>query len=418
MNVRTTETILSDLPNTIFLSIPFSPSKPMAEFSDPNRVVPFSFSDLPEDVQLCILSFLSPSDISTFACTSKRFVHLCGNDNDKLWFSICDRKWGSKTQINKWVNTSKITYKHVHKILIHYESLIGFWRRTGQPNSTGSNSAPLVFFEWGPSFVSGSTVSPSKTGTYRVTKAPFLWLSIGPEGEPLNFLYPECKLESSHDLIPVNVSFVGNNHVVVEDSLRQRKSEKERPPEHFVKVVDCSPTLSRPLQGLWKGIGNDMNLNFYVVEYDDIGGISCRRIWDASKPFSDSFPVFWTPETEFMEFPNSPEEEYSYYKRVHLHPLASADGVRSQSWTGNETVSRILYINSSFDMMIRDLVGISGNTQHVQGMIWLYEDGTFGYGFLRDNYIIHLNHVARNGCLLDTVELNGCLLDTVELNSD
>lgn len=39
---------------------------------------------------------------------------------------------------------------------------------------------------------------------------------------------------------------------------RQRKKEKERQgrrkwePEHFLKVIDCSPTPDKPLQGLWK----------------------------------------------------------------------------------------------------------------------------------------------------------------------
>lgn len=158
----------------------------------------------------------------------------------------------------------------------------------------------------------------------------------------MNFLDPDGKIESSDDfvnavqagflesdLIPVHVSFMGKNHVVVEENLsftslnsqepkntgfrrsssssnvraedtgvvedmigaesgspgslpdrfmseiyqyfanrtspggerasrRQRKREKERQgrrkwvPEHFVKIVNCSPTPSRPLQGLWK----------------------------------------------------------------------------------------------------------------------------------------------------------------------
>ena len=44
-----------------------------------------SFTDFPEDVQLCILSFLTPSEVSAFACTSKRFVSLCRN-HAKLCF--------------------------------------------------------------------------------------------------------------------------------------------------------------------------------------------------------------------------------------------------------------------------------------------------------------------------------------------
>lgn len=298
-----------------------------------------SFSDFPEDVQLCILSFLTPSEIASFACTSKRFLSLCTSDS-KLWFTLCDRRWGSKTQIRKW-GSGKITYRLLYRTLIEWENLIGFWRRSGQV-TFGAASPTLIFFEWGPSFIIGSRVSPSKLGTYNVIKTPFLCMSITPEGETMNFLGSDGKIESSDvftnaaqarflegDVIPVHVSFMGKNHVVVEENLsftylnfqepktagfrrsssssnmraedfgvademigaesgspgslpdrfmseiyqyfanrtspggerasrRLRKREKEKQgkrkwvPEHFVKIVNCSPTPSRPLQGLWK----------------------------------------------------------------------------------------------------------------------------------------------------------------------
>ncbi|KAL7175648.1 hypothetical protein ACSBR2_029279 [Camellia fascicularis] len=457
----------------------------------------FSFSDFPEDVQLCILSFLSPSELSSFASTSKPFVSLCRNDA-KLWFALCDRRWGSKTQIRKWGN-GKITYKQLYKALDEFEKLIGFWRRSGHGKIAGLNSPPppLVFFEWGSSFITGSRVSPSKSGTYRVVKAPFLWISIMPNGAPVSFLDPECRFELFDDLVksgelgllenelvPVNVSFMGKNHVVVEENLsfaysnsnsnslegrqiefssvsssgnlrgdedgavedvigaesgspgsllmseiyqyfanrtspggdralrKQRKREKWRQgrkklePEHFVKIANCSPTPSRPLQGLWKGICNDMNLDFYLVTYDDIGGIACRRVGDSSQPFSDYSPVFWTSNTTFIESPFCPEEEYIYDSRMHLRPLASADPVHGQSsWMENEVVSCILDINSSYDLVIPNLAGASANPQQVEGRIWQYRDGTFGFGFLRNNCIIDLKHIAQNGRILDIMEL-------------
>ncbi|KAA8537858.1 hypothetical protein F0562_027562 [Nyssa sinensis] len=466
----------------------------MADVNDPNELVSFSFSDFPEDVQLCILSFLAPSEIATFACTSKRFVSLCRNDG-KLWFSMCDRRWGSKTRIKKWGN-GKISYRQLYKILSEYENLIGFWRRTGQDKDIGVNSPPLVFFEWGPSFVTGSRVSPSKTDAYSLIKAPFLWMSITPKGETVNFLDPECRLElsdelvksgefgfSENELIPVNVSFMGKCHVAVEENLyfaysnspegrkvgfrkvsssgnvreedygavedvigaesgspgslpdrlmseiyqyfanrtspggdrafrRQRKREKERQgrrkwePEHLVKIVNSSPTPSRPLQGLWKGICDDLNLDFYLVAYDDIGGITCRRLGDSCRPLCGYSPVFWTSNTKFIESPFSPEEEYIYDSRMHLQPLAAADYIHREPYQmENEVVSRILYINSSYDLVIPDLVGTSSNPWHVEGRIWQYGNGTFGFGFLRDNYIIDLKHIAQNDCLLDVMEL-------------
>lgn len=120
----------------------------------------------------------------------------------------------------------------------------------------------------------------------------------------------EGLMDSNEELVPVSVSFIGSGHVVVEENAgfsgrvrrvsssgnlrgleecaeevggslpdrlvseiyqrfanrtspggerRQRRRERERQgrrrkwePEHFVKIVNCSPTRSRPLQGLWK----------------------------------------------------------------------------------------------------------------------------------------------------------------------
>lgn len=459
----------------------------MANPDDPNLKIDdlgsCSFSDFPEDVQLCILSFLAPSEISTFACTSRRFVSLCRSDR-KLWYTMCDRRWGSKTQIRKWGN-GQIAFKLLYKTLNELENLIGFWRRSGHGRSAvgvGVESPPLIFFEWGSSFVTGSRVSPAKNGTYQVTKSPFLWMSLTPNGEIVNFLDPDGRKElpedfaasqlgfTENDLVPVNVSFMGKAHVVVEenssfafvnsspeqrktgfrrtsssnnlkvddggdviaaesgslpdrfmseiyqyfanrtspgaDRRRQRRRERERQgrrkwePEHFVKIVDCSQTASRPLQGLWKGICDDMSLDFYLVVYDDIGGITCRRVGDSSKPFSGYSPVFWTSNTTFIESPLSPEEEYAYEIRMHLRPLM----VHEQPvLTENEVVSRILNINSSYDLVIPDLAG-TVDPRHVEGRIWQYRNGTFGFGFFRDNFIIDLKHIAQDGFLLDTVE--------------
>lgn len=141
-------------------------------------------------------------------------------------------------------------------------------------------------------------------------------MGVSPGGEPVNFLDPDQRIVDfakvrekgvfdSPDLVPVHVNFVGRNHLVVEENLdyddeggtklvggslrggdeappevvmaeiyqyfanrtspggdralrKQRRREKERlakrrfESEHYVRIVNCSPTPSRPLQGLWK----------------------------------------------------------------------------------------------------------------------------------------------------------------------
>lgn len=429
-----------------------------------------SFSDFPEDVQLCILSFLTPSEISSFACTSKQFLSVCRNDS-KLWFSMCDRRWGSKTQIKKW-GSGMISFKHLYKTLDEYENLIGFWRLSSSsqsqarsPNAIPNQPPALVFFEWGSSFITGSRVSPSNTASYNVVKAPFLWMGISPKGEIVNFLEPnsQLKLDSNsialvqddliscagNELVSVDVNHMGEFHIVIEERAsfgnrngeaqtlgfengsppgritselyqyfanrtspggerawrRQRRRDKGRQgnkkwdAEHFVKIVNYFPTTLRPLQGLWKGICEDANLDFYLVAYDDIGGIACRRIGDSCKLFSSYAPVFWTSSTRFVESPFSSEEEYLYDTREHLVPTGGGHLSMCSEKEAAAEVSRILYINSSYDLVLPGLANV--NPHQVEGRIWQYANGTFGFGFLRDNHIIDLKHIAVDGCLLD-----------------
>ncbi|KAK7310775.1 hypothetical protein RJT34_08492 [Clitoria ternatea] len=434
-----------------------------------------SFSDFPEDVQLCILSFLGPTEIATFACTSKRFASLCANDS-KLWFTMCHRRWGSKTLITKW-GKGKIPYTLLYNTLHHWENLLGFWRRSGP------GTPSLLFFHWGPSFLSASRVSPSKSRSYDVALTPFLSMTLSEEGHVVSFLDPDGRadfgeffsevVENEGELVPVSVSFMGKRHLVVEENLfgrssssggeecagvgedesgspgslpdqllmseiyqhfanrrspgsdrsrRQRRKEKERlarrkwEPQHFVKVVNCSPTPSRPLQGLWKGICDDMSLGFYLVAYDDIGGIVCRQIGDPPERSSGYTPVFWTTDATFLESPFSLEEESLYDSRIHLQPdngiheqfaLSDDDVVVNgiqQFQLSDNVVNRILHISSSYDLVVPDLAG-SGtmNPRTAEGRIWQYQNGTFGFGFLRDNFAIDMKHIVHNGCIVDTV---------------
>ncbi|KAL2318447.1 hypothetical protein Fmac_032323 [Flemingia macrophylla] len=430
-----------------------------------------SFSDFPEDVQMCILSFLGPSEIATLACTSKPLGLLCAHDS-KLWLSMCERRWGSYTRITQWNTTS---YKHLYNTLHHWENLLGFWRRSGTTTTTAATTPtpPLLFFEWGPSFISASRVSPSpsQSASYAVTKTPFLSLTLSKEGHMACFLDPDG---AQGELVAVDVSFMGKTHFVVEEkdfrssasgddcggeeaavevetgsppeklmaeiyqhfanrrspggdrSRRQRRREKVRrlarrrrwEPQHFVKIVNCSPTPGRPLQGLWKGICDDMSLAFYLVVYDDIGGIACRRIGDPPEHFSLSghTPVFWTSNATFLESPFSPEEESLYDSRVHLRPVQPSNEIleqfalldgevvnqMQQIQLSDNVLNRILHISSSYDLVVPDLAGTL-NPRNAEGRIWQYQNGTFGFGFLSENFVVDMKHIVHNGCIVDVV---------------
>ncbi|PHT51019.1 hypothetical protein CQW23_10766 [Capsicum baccatum] len=432
--------------------------------TDEIHTISLSFTDLPEDAQRCIVSFLTPSDISNFASTAKRFVSLC-RDDPRLWFNMCDRKWGSKTQIDKWGN-GKISYKLLYNTLLEYEDLIGFWCRNG-----AESDSPLIFFEWGPFYVAGSRVKPARTGTYEVIKLPFLWMGITPKGEIVNYLNPvelsETVMNSDDlgfgvsELVPVNVKFIRKTHVVVKENgnefgylgnvsnsgnmreeeyedlcvsagsspdrlmfeiyqyfakktgpggngsaRRQRGREGERQrrrlwyPESYVKIANCSPTPARPLQGLWKGLCNDMILEFFLVSYDEIGGVACRRLVDLCFPFSTYVPVVWISNTVSIQSPLSSEEKIIYESRMHIEPLTETDEpCEILPCSDKREISCMLCLNSSYG-------SVAVHPRQAEGRIWQYENGTFGFGFLRDNYIIDLRCIAQNGQVLEGADFS------------
>lgn len=148
-----------------------------------------------------------------------------------------------------------------------------------------------------------------------------------------------------------------------------------------------------------QGIGDDMSLAFYLLTYDDIGGVACRRVGNSPDRFPGHSPVFWTTNATFLESPFSPEEEYLYDTRVHIRPLEAASDIHQHFLlTENEVLNGILHINSSYELIIPDLVETM-NPRGAEGRIWRYQNGTFGFGFLRDNFIVDLKHIAYDDCI-------------------
>ncbi|XP_073134615.1 F-box protein At3g12350-like [Henckelia pumila] len=429
---------------------------------------PFSFSDFPEDVQLCILSYLHQSDLEEFARTSKKSFALC-NDDERLWFLKCTRRWGSQTRIQRWGGGGggKISYKNLFRFLDQHECLIGFWRSDHEARS----SPPLVLFEWGSFYIVGYHILPPKRGGCGLSKKPFLWITASSNGKALNYLDMNGTLSLSDkdlfrqdseklratELIVADIDLHGNGYLLISENprflafrqrlstgndmaefeevyrsppdglmaqiyrtlakkvkvtgtttskkemkrIRKREKEKLRlsvlpwESEHFEKIIDCSPSPSRPLQGLWKGIGANRRLNLYLVSYhEEWEEISCEIVGSffSTDPSPFRGMVISASITAFLESPFSYEEMNMYKSRSHLCSPARSDPASSD-------VLRIFYADSGLGPLVPNL---SENPEDGDGRVWLYADGSFGFGFRRHDYILDLEPMVKNGHFLDT----------------
>ncbi|XP_073047545.1 F-box protein At3g12350-like [Primulina eburnea] len=441
-------------------------------------ILPFSFNDFPEDVQIRILSFLNPWELELFARTSTRFLALC-RDDERLWFLKCRRRWGSQTQIQNW-GGRKISYRHLYHLLEKYENLIGFWHLDDYMTISQSLSPSLVCFEWGSFYITGYMISPSKCGGYGVTKKPFLWITATSNGKGLNYLdtsgsvsltekdmsrLDSEKLRSELILVDTELSVGSYFYLSVwenpqffefrkrlstrngreeyesvyksppdglmtqiyetlgsklsvtggKKSKRERTGERQREREkwrrvllwdskQFQKLTEYSPAPSRPLQGLWKGICPDRSLNLYLVSYREEWGLFyCKKVDGSCTLDTYRDTVFTASCSASIQYPFSTEEESTYNTRVHVRPRVEANQAGQNHATissDHHNVLRIFYAHSGYNPYPSSS---SGNSDDIDGRIWLYADGTFGFGFLRDDCIVDMRPVIENGRLLDTM---------------
>lgn len=141
-----------------------------------------------------------------------------------------------------------------------------------------------------------------------------------------------------------------------------------------------------------------MELGFYLIIYNDNGGLGCRLVGDSLESFS-GFSIFWTSEIKFLESPFSAEEEDVYNTRHHIRSIYF-----DSTAVDRDIVSRILSISSSVDLVFPGVDWPSdGRNAYAEGRIWEYKSGTFGFGFLKSDFIIDLKHIALKGRLLDSV---------------
>ncbi|KAJ7298273.1 hypothetical protein O6H91_Y007000 [Diphasiastrum complanatum] len=198
------------------------------------------------------------------------------------------------------------------------------------------------------------------------------------------------------------------------DRMRALSQGKQLPePEYFVKVLQCTPTKTRPLQGLWKGLCHCMSLDFILLSYDEQGGIVCRKIKECSGIASGG-PVYWTARPPICSnVPLSPEEQGFYDNCLHVKPrilgkvpemlgpgnLTNADHI--DNFMAEEVVG-MLHVTPDRDHCC--FLSNITSEQCKEGRVWLYESGRFGYGVLHTNSITDFRLITSRGCLLDVVD--------------
>ncbi|XP_073053034.1 F-box protein At3g12350-like [Primulina eburnea] len=154
-----------------------------------------------------------------------------------------------------------------------------------------------------------------------------------------------------------------------------------------------SRSPDQPLQGLWKGIARGKSLNFYIVTYTIcFGQLSCKMAGNSVTSQINAGLVFSASMEPFIEPPFSSREKHIYDSRLHLRPAEY-----NQPDPTSSDVLRIFYANLG--------PGSSApkDPRNAGGRIWLYADGTFGFGSLKDHFIIDLKPMVEDDNLLDVV---------------
>lgn len=149
---------------------------------------PWNLYDLGDDALSYVLSFLSPVDIASCSRVSQRLRRLC-RDEDKIWYPMCERRFGGVTNVHEWWGRGRISYKVVHSVLSHFGNLVGFWRGVGN----GCHGS-LVVFEWHSFKIVGYRVVPARLGSYKVRKVPFMeigWIGVSHKEMPACLLDPD-----------------------------------------------------------------------------------------------------------------------------------------------------------------------------------------------------------------------------------
>lgn len=101
---------------------------------------------------------------------------------------MCERQYGSFTNIRDWWGSGRVSYKVVYSVLSRFNNLIGFWREVG------SSHGSLVAIEWHSYKIVGYRVIPARLGSYKVRKLPFIqigWIGVSQKEMPICLLDPD-----------------------------------------------------------------------------------------------------------------------------------------------------------------------------------------------------------------------------------
>ncbi|KAL2636451.1 hypothetical protein R1flu_007930 [Riccia fluitans] len=241
------------------------------------------------------------------------------------------------------------------------------------------------------SIAEGTSLSPSSSGSSsdmdRQSRSP-----------PGSFQY------EMYQFLASKVTSQGGERI----ARKLRRRERERAllgrrvcePEHFVKVRDVGPTETRPLQGLWKGICDSKVLDFVLLSYDDKGGIVCRRVGEGPGA-AHSGSVCWTADSaSLVRAPLSVHEHHSFYKRQHFAPVGVNGEYQFQDGCDEEVVSMLCTLPiTGLDVRAAGL-----DAENIEGRVWQYASGRFGFGFLPANIIIDFRPICTtSGLLLDVL---------------
>lgn len=154
-----------------------------------------------------------------------------------------------------------------------------------------------------------------------------------------------------------------------------------------------SRSPDQPLQGLWKGIARGKSLTFYIVTYTIyLGELSCKMAGNYVTSQINDGLVFSALMEPFIEPPFSSKEKHIYDSRLHLRPAES-----NQPDPTSSDVLRIFYANMGPES------SAPKDPRDACGRIWLYADGSFGFGSLKDHFIIDLKPMVEDDNLLDVV---------------